>query len=238
LFLLSWLRFPLRYWIGLISVTIATSLTVMIMERGRWPLGLFIAPRIAAREFIGGLAWGVVLIGACALLIVLSTNVRHQPDRGFPWLELITVFAPAALHEELLFRGYPFQKLLRSNRLAAYFLIAFVFAALHARNAGVTYLGLTNVFLGGILLGLAYERYQHLWFPFGLHLAWNVTSGPILGHEVSGYTGETTVLVERGTGVWWMTGGQFGIEGSLWMTGIELVGIVLLSKKVRGARFE
>jgi membrane protease YdiL (CAAX protease family) len=228
---LTWLRVPFPYWTGLISVTVATGFTVAIWEQGHWPLGLFVPPRIALREFALGIAWGALLIGSCALLIVLSTNVRHQPGRGFPWLELIVVFAPAALHEELLFRGYPFQKLLRWNRAVAYLFVAFVFAALHAGNTAVTLLGLTNVFLGGLLLGLAYELYHRLWAPIGLHLAWNLMSGPILGHEVSGYTGEATVFVERGSGVWWLTGGSFGIEGSVWMTAVELAAIGILARQ-------
>ena len=225
------LGFPLRYWMGLISVAVATTITIAIWERGAWPLGLFVPPRLAAREFAIGAAWGSLLIGSCALLIVLSTNVRHQPGRGFPWLELLAVFAPAALHEELLFRGYPFQKLLQANRTFAYLFVAFVFAALHAGNNAVTLLGLMNVFLGGILLGLAYERYRRLWMPIGLHLAWNLMSGPILGDEVSGYASDATVFVERGTGVWWLTGGNFGIEGSVWMTAVELAAIAVLAKQ-------
>jgi membrane protease YdiL (CAAX protease family) len=231
LFVLEWLRFPLRYWIGLVCVVVATSLTVAIWERGRWPLGLFIAPRMAAREFAIGIAWGIVLIGSCAILIVLSTNVRHAPGRGFPWLELMTIFVPAAVHEELLFRGYPFQKLLQWNRAFAYLFVAFVFAALHVGNTAVTFLGLTNVFLGGVLLGLAYEGTRHLWFPIGLHLAWNLMSGPVLGHEVSGYTGEATLFVERGGGLWWLTGGNFGIEGSVCMTAVELAAIAVLARQ-------
>lgn len=227
-FVLGSLRFPFRYWTGLIAVSVATAITIGIWERGVWALGLFIPPRIAAREFAIGALWGVALVGTGAILIVLSTDVRHQPGRGFPWLELILVYAPAALHEELLFRGYPFQKLLQINRAFALFFVAFLFAALHAGNQAVTPLALANVFLGGLLLGLAYERYHHLWFPIGLHLFWNLMSGPILGHEVSGYTGAMTVFVERGAGPWWLTGGNFGIEGSVWMTVVELAAIAVL----------
>jgi membrane protease YdiL (CAAX protease family) len=224
------LHFPF-YWSGLASVTVATVLSIAILERGQWPLGLFVPPRLALREFAIGIAWGVVLIGSCATFIVLSTDVRHQPGRGFPWVELIGVFVPAVLHEELLFRGYAFQKLLRANRPVAYLFVSFLFAALHAGNIAVTFLGLINVFLGGILLSVAYELYSRLWMPIGLHLAWNLMSGPILGHEVSGYTGEATVFVERGSGVWWLTGGNFGIEGSVWMTLIELAGIAVLARQ-------
>ena len=228
LFLLIAARVPYRYWIGLVAVSVATVATVAILDGGRWTLGLFVPPRIALRELLVGIVWGVVLIGTCALLIVLSTDVRHDRGRGFPWLELIAVFAPAVLHEELLFRGYAFQKLLRWDRWFAIIVIAVVFAGLHSGNSSVTMLGMFNIVLGGILLGLGYERYRRLWFPIGLHLAWNLMTGPILGHEVSGYVGDETVLVERGAGLWWLTGGEFGIEGSVWMTGVELAAIAAL----------
>jgi membrane protease YdiL (CAAX protease family) len=228
LLVLTHLQSPFVQWAGLISVSLATVMTVVVCERGAWTIGLFVGPRLAAGELVLGLLWGSALIGVGALLVVLTSDLHHAPGDGVPWRELVVVFLPAALHEELLFRGYPFQKLYRWNRPFAIYFVALVFAALHAGNTAVTTLGLLNVFLGGVLLGYAYERYQRLWFPIGLHLAWNVMSGPILGHEVSGYDAMATVLVERGHGPSWLTGGEFGIEGSVWMTAVELGAIVVL----------
>lgn len=230
---LTWLRFPFVWWAGLIAVSVATAMTVLLWDRGRWPLGLFVPPRLAVPEFLFGSAFGALLIGMCAALVVLSTGVWHERGAGFPWREVLVVYVPAVVHEELLFRGYAFQKLHRWNRLFALFFVAIVFAALHMGNAAVSWLGLANIFLGGILLGLAYERRGRLWFPIGLHLAWNVMSGPILGHEVSGYDSMATVFVERGHGPAWLTGGEFGIEGSLWMTLTELTGIAFLAIRSR-----
>lgn len=235
LIVLMWLRFPFVQWMGLISVSVATAVTVAFWDRGRWPLGLFVPPRLALPEFLIGSVWGFALVGLAGLLVVLSTNVRHGPGRGFPWLELLAVFVPAAVHEELLFRGYGFQKLYAWRRGFAIVFVALIFAGLHANNSSVSYLGLANIFLGGILLGLAYERHHRLWFPIGLHLAWNLMSGPILGHEVSGYEAMETVLTESGTGPESLTGGEFGIEGSVWMTVVELAGIVLLWRKTPSA---
>lgn len=227
------LRFPYVQWSGLIAVSIATVATVAVIDRWRWRLGLFVAPRLLAREFLLGNLFGAALIGLCALLVSLSTDVWHERGTGFPWLELLAVFIPAAVHEELLFRGYAFQKLHRWNANVALFLIALVFAALHASNDAVSWLGLVNIFLGGILLGLAYERYGRLWFPIGLHLAWNVMTGPVLGHEVSGHDSPLTLFIERGGGGVWLTGGEFGIEGSVWMTVTELIAIVALGVRRR-----
>jgi len=50
-------------------------------------------------------------------------------------------------------------------------------------------------------------------------------SGPILGHEVSGYEAMQTLFVEVGEGAEVLTGGEFGVEGSVWMTVVEGCGI-------------
>ncbi|HEX2835011.1 MAG TPA: CPBP family intramembrane glutamic endopeptidase [Thermoanaerobaculia bacterium] len=230
-FVLTWLRFPLVYWSGLISASVATFVSVAILERGKWPLGIFVSPRFALRDFALGTWWGIALIGGAALLIVLTSDLRHVRGPGFPWRELATTFLPAAVHEELLFRGYVFQKLASWKRGFAVLFGAFLFAALHLGNPSISRLALFNILLGGILLGLAYLAYQRLWFPIGLHLSWNLMSGPILGHEVSGYEALRTVLVTRGDGPVWITGGNFGLEGSVWATVAELVAIALLARR-------
>ena len=234
LILLSWLRFPFQQWIGLISAVVASVLAIAIMDRGRWDLGLFVRPGLAIRELLKGAVWGVVLIAIAAGAVILMTDVRHGPGRGFPWREIAAVFLPAAIHEELVFRGYPFQKLARVNRTFAVVFVALLFAGLHANNSSVTLLSLANIFLGGVLLGVAFLRYGRLWFPIGLHLAWNLMTGPILGHEVSGYQGYETLLTESGQGPWWLSGGEFGIEGSVVMTVVELLAIVLLVRMQNG----
>lgn len=227
---LSWFRFPFIQWAGLICVSLATTAVVLLWERGRWALGFFVRPVLLLREFAFGSIWGFLLILTCAAIVVVLTQVHHEPGRGFPWQELLLVFLPAVIHEELLFRGYAFQKLHERNRLFAIVFVALVFAALHAGNEAATGLGLFNIFLGGILLGLAWERFRRLWFPIGLHLAWNLTTGPILGHEVSGYDSSRTLFVEKGGGAEILTGGDFGIEGSVAMTATVLAAILLLRR--------
>ncbi len=236
LILLIWVRLPFAQWTGLISVSVATIITVAVWERRQWGVGFLVAPHLALSELLRGLLWGFLLIISCAALIVVFTEVRPEVGTGFPWFEIFVVFVPAVLHEELLFRGYPFQKLLRWNRHFALAFMAMVFAALHLGNDAVTALGLLNIFLGGILLGLAYERYTRLWFPIGFHLAWNLTTGPILGHEVSGYETMRSILIETGGGSDLLTGGEFGIEGSVLMTIVELAAIALLIRRISSAR--
>ncbi|HEX3069762.1 MAG TPA: type II CAAX endopeptidase family protein [Thermoanaerobaculia bacterium] len=220
-------------WITLLAVSVATIATVAIFEGGHWQLGLFVAPRLAVRECLLGCAAAVLLIAAADGLVMLTTRLRHVAGNGFPWFELIAVYLPAVFHEELLFRGYPFQKLWRMNKLVAVAFTSIVFAALHGGNNAVSALAMMNLFLAGILLALAYARYERLWFPIGIHLAWNLLSGPILGYNVSGYVANETVFRTIGRGTPWLTGGLFGIEGSIWIGIVELAGVALLLRGVR-----
>lgn len=232
LLLLSWLRFPAPQWAGLLCGAVATVAAAGVAERG-WQIGLFVRPSLALRDVVLGAACGSVLVLLADLAVILTTGLRHGSGQGMPWREIALVYVPAVVHEEAVFRGYPFQKLLAWNRLAAIGGVAALFAALHAGNSAVTSLGLTNVFLGGVLLGLSYEVTGRLWFPIGLHFAWNVVAGPLLGHEVSGYVPASSLLVERGSGAGWLTGGEFGIEGSLWMTAVTLAAVALLAGRRR-----
>jgi membrane protease YdiL (CAAX protease family) len=221
-------------WMALASVVGATWVSIAVCDHGRWPLGLAAPPRIIIRELLVGACLAVILIAACDALIALFTHLRHHHGNGFPWTELATVFLPAVIHEELAFRGYVFQKLLAWHRAAAYFFSAIIFAALHGGNLAVSWLALTNIALAGVMLALAYERTRRLWFPIGIHLAWNLGSGPILGYEVSGYHARSTLLLTSGWGADWLTGGAFGMEGSVCATVVEVAAIVFLFRYHRG----
>jgi membrane protease YdiL (CAAX protease family) len=215
-------------WLALLSVLVAGWFTISVMDRGRWRLGVAAPPRIALRELLLGACFAAALIALCDGLIVLTTDLRHIRGPGFPWLELAGVFVPAAVHEELAFRGYLFQKLLAYSRISAYIFSGLVFAAVHGGNNSISWLALTNLALAGVMLGLAYELWQRLWFPIGLHLAWNLASGPLLGYEVSGYRSQLTLLRTVGNGPLMLTGGAFGLEGSVWATVVEAAAVVFL----------
>lgn len=220
-------------WVALASAITATWVSISACDRGRWPIGLAARPRVVLRELLLGAGLAVLMLVASDSAIVLLTNLRHRNGNGFPWIELATVFIPAAVHEELAFRGYVFQKLLTWRRDVAYLFSGVVFAALHSGNLSVSWLALGNIALAGVMLGLAYERTRRLWLPIGLHLAWNVGSGPILGYEVSGFSARSTLFITSGRGADWLTGGAFGLEGSICATVVEVAAIVLLFRYSR-----
>lgn len=215
-FLASRAGLPWSYWYFLGAAVLATAAAIVVSEKGNWNLGLRVAPPVAVRDFAIGVGIATVLLAAADLLIILTSSLRHTRNDGFPWRELVLVFIPAAVNEELLFRGYVYQKLRQLHRWFAILFTSLVFAALHGGNTGITWLALANIFVAGILLAAAYERYERLWCPIGLHLAWNLISGPIAGYNVSGFAAKSTIFRTIGGGSPLITGGVFGIEGSIW----------------------
>ena len=224
---------PYPQWVALIAAVAATAFTIRVAEGGRWRLGVFVAPRVAAIDFLLGVAFASALVLISDALIIATTSVRHVRGNGLPGFELVVVFIPAAIHEELVFRGYLFQKMRLWSRGAAIGITSALFAILHAGNRGITTVAMVNLFLAGVLLAFAYERFERLWFPIGIHLAWNLLSGPILGFGVSGYLARASLLRTVGSGPGWITGGTFGIEGSAWMALVEAGGIFLLSRRLQ-----
>jgi hypothetical protein len=59
----------------------------------------------------------------------------------------------------------------------------------HAFNPGATVISSIAIALeAGVLLAAAYVVTGRLWFPTGLHAAWNFTEGSLFGMSVSGYS--------------------------------------------------
>ncbi len=69
----------------------------------------------------------------------------------------VLVLAPAALSEEALFRGVPLVLLAGAlGRGTAVVVVSIAFALAHFVNPNVTMLGIGNIALAGIFLGLAF----------------------------------------------------------------------------------
>lgn len=219
---------PVMPWAWLAAAAGATLLTIVLAEGGRWNVGLAAPPLTAVRELLAGAAFAVALVAIADGLVLATTTLHHIWRGRFPWFELVAVYAPAAFHEELVFRGYFFQKLRTFHRPFAIVATSLIFAGMHMGNRGITAIAFANLVFAGVLLALAYERHLRLWLPIGLHLAWNLMTGPILGYDVSGYVPAASLFATRGSGPPWLTGATFGIEGSVWAVLAEVVGIAVL----------
>jgi membrane protease YdiL (CAAX protease family) len=132
----------------------------------------------------------------------------------------LSLSAGVAIAEELLFRGFLFQRLIAGlGQWAAQLIIAAYFLLAHLNNPGMTggvkAMASINIFLASILFGLAFIQTKSLAMPLGLHFMANFVQGGVLGFGVSGSEQSGLLIPVFGDIPTWLTGGQFGLEASL-----------------------
>jgi membrane protease YdiL (CAAX protease family) len=203
----------------IVSVICVVLFRLFIDRKNLMSLGLGING--FAQESLIGLILGPALMGAAAILMRATghvdwTDIDWNPSSlfvSFGWLVLI------ALAEELVFRGYILANLMDSfgNKYLALGLSAFCFALFHISHPGFHTLAFLNLFLAGMLLGINYIHTRNLSYSVWLHLSWNFVQGPVLGFAVSGLT-FPSILQADTKGDLMLTGGDFGLEGSILAT--------------------
>ncbi len=185
------------------------------------------------RELIAGGLIGTVLMLIPALILGMFGWVHWQwnPEDVSALSSSLLLFAGVAIAEELLFRGFIFQRLISGlGQWPAQLIIAAYFLLTHLNNPGMTggvkVLAGINIFLASILFGLAFIQTKSLAMPLGLHFMANFVQGGILGFGVSGTEQSGLLIPTFGDAPVWLTGGQFGLEASL--PGLIIVVITLL----------
>jgi uncharacterized protein len=200
-------------------------------------MGLVFRPG-GQREFGLGaaLGWGMVIASILPMvlaggLIVSAWTSPHQ----FVMLVLdLLVLAIAALAEEVAFRGYPFQRLIDAvGPTLATLILSGLFGLAHIFNPGANRGTIAVTVFTGWLLSIAYLRTRALWFSWGWHFAWNASMGVLFGLPVSGLTRFSPVIQSNTIGPEWITGSDYGPEGSLVTAIVVLVGIFVAVRLTR-----
>jgi len=170
-----------------------------------------------------GSAIGAASLLLAAGLVAVTRGIRFTFNQsagtsiGKTLVISAAIFVLSGAAEEALFRGYPLQTMTRA-RLAwlGVFLTSVPFAIAHLTNPNVAPgFMLINTTVAGVWLAVAYLRTRSLWFPLGLHWAWNWTQASLLGLPVSGIQriAPAPLLHAMNAGPDWLTGGAYGIEG-------------------------
>jgi membrane protease YdiL (CAAX protease family) len=183
-----------------------------------------------------GLALGILPAAVAMTMGVFTAGAGWSHDGGsFPqWLSQVgatlVFLAPAALSEELMFRGLPMVVASRVMRRGhAIVLLSVLFALAHLKNPDVTVAGIGNIVLAGIFLSLAFFSSGGMWTAFGAHLGWNATLAA-LAAPVSGTPFEMPYIDYHMGSPAWLTGGAFGPEGGLIATAVLAAAAVLVAR--------
>lgn len=195
-------------------------------QRGWWR-DLLCGSLVGAASIV--LATAIAATGGGIHFSVAASNLWPAVSRTIFYSALLFITGAAA--EEALFRGYPVQTLMRSWPLwLALIPSSLLFASVHLGNPHVAPLTFVNTALAGVWLAVAYARTRSLWFPLGLHWAWNWMMGALLGLPVSGITRIAPEPLLRATdsGPAWLTGGEYGLEGGAACTLVLLLSTIFI----------
>jgi len=173
------------------------------------------------RTFWQGIPFG--FLGLSLLLAVLAGfrafSISGLEDHGadiFKYGALFgIVFVLVGFVEEFSFRGY-LQSTLGSGIgfWPAAVILSGCFGALHLRNPGEAKIGAFMAGSFGIVAAFALRRTGNLWFPIGMHAAWDWGETYFYGVPDSGLVARGRLFVSSSQGPAWLTGGSVGPEGS------------------------
>lgn len=187
---------------------------VRLGERRRDDLPAHHAMRNLGLGLVAGLIIFSAVVGLAALVGVY--RITGTGDASRLLVELVGTAIIPGFMEEMLFRGILFRWLEEfGGSWAALFLTSALFGLAHIMNPNATWFASFAIAVeAGILLGGAYMLTRSLWFPMGLHAAWNFTQGEIFDVPVSGL-GEHGLVQAKLSGPPLLSGGEFGLEASL-----------------------
>jgi uncharacterized protein len=207
--------------------------------------------KAALRDIWKGFGLGFLLIALSVIAIAVFGSLEITAMLNAVTVRraviVVMLLLSGAMFEEVMFRGYPFQRLVESiGPWGAILVLSVLFGAVHLQNpnaGGVLSWGFFNTITVGVLLALAYLRTKALWVPFGFHFAWNFALGVVFGLPVSGLSMFSVIVRSHATGSKLLTGGNYGLEASLTGAVVIVLGILIVialpsSKAELSARVE
>lgn len=172
---------------------------------------------------------GSVLFGACLILTIISGSgvietVRFTADKLIWFLIFAVGWQVQSASVEILCRGWLLPvSATKYSKIVSVSISSIFFGLLHSANNHVSLISIFNLCLFGLFLSLYVILKGNIWGACGIHGAWNCVQGSVFGIEVSGEPMLSNSLVHVKTyGADWISGGKFGVEGSM-ITSIVLI---------------
>lgn len=183
-----------------------------------------------AKNLTIGILIGFVLQSFTILVMYLNGNysVVNINPVSFILIPFAIMFTVAII-EEILVRGIIFR--IVEEKLGSYISLTIssvLFGVFHLANPHGTLISGICITTAGFMLGAAFIYSRNLWFPIALHFAWNFTQSGIFGAITSGNEKTSSLLEAKIQGPEFITGGEFGPEGSIQAIVFCALGTILL----------
>ncbi len=194
-------------------------------------IGLALNQKFLLQFGLGTLTGGL-MIAASALLVCGFAGVSLTPTAAPATalvLKMFVVFLGGAIFEELQFRGYAFQRAVDGMGFwPAIAVFSVLFCLGHVPGnlevpAALLVTAMANLVLVSVIQSLILYRTASLALPMGLHFGWNFLQDA-MGFGVSGISHPTGWFhADLGTQAGWLTGGEFGLEASVFAVAVQAV---------------
>jgi len=198
---------------------------------------------------MAGIFLVILLISDLAKFDGITLGTYEQSSEGFDYLEFMKVASIGSLSllllehllvgywEELVFRGYVFQNMIEGMGLKISIVIScLIYGLIHITNPNAGLLSSLIIVAFGYLRIYGYLSTQQLWLSMGMHMGWNFFQGPIFGFAASGHQHATLFNVSFNSSKDWLTGGEFGPEGSILVIPILLLALWVMDKYAKRTR--
>lgn len=138
--------------------------------------------------------------------------------------------------EELVFRGYLLQNMIAGMGFRIAIIIScLIYGLIHSMNPNATLVSSSIIVLFGYLRIHGYLKTNMLWLSMGMHIGWNFFQGPVFGFAASGHK-KAALVNQVSTGRDWLSGGEFGPEGSILIVPILLIALLVMDWWTRGRK--
>ncbi|MBB2145000.1 CPBP family intramembrane metalloprotease [Pedobacter sp. LMG 31464] len=191
---------------------------------------VFVLKEKSFSSFLKGSLIGFVLIMLCGGMLLLNGNVIFSISKisALLFFGYLLYFIIVALFEELMFRTFPLFTFAERYPISITIILnSVLFGLVHLANPGFNALAMLNIALAGALFSTYTLQKRNVSWAIGIHFGWNFTQGILLGYKVSGID-TPGVLFAKPVGQSFLSGGVFGIEGSIFCTIIISILIIWL----------
>ena len=194
-------------------------------------------------ELLIGLLLGFGMNGLLILFAMLHGDVHLYFDRFeiVPFLILLLAVFIQSAAEEIMCRGFIYQRVLRTYRgkfLLAVLVNGIFFGLIHMTNDGATPIAIIDIIICGIQYSAMVYYFDSLWMAMGAHAGWNFTQSILAGLPNSGNVFPYSIFrldaATASNSFFYDVG--FGVEGTIPAVILEIavtVAIVLIGRKMK-----
>lgn len=181
-------------------------------------------------QYIKGACIGVLLTSTIVLVGVLfDIFIFARSNANLDKKIILLIFGGFLLqgfYEEMVFRGFFMTSIIRKNtKIVAVLANSLLFGLIHGLNNEFRLLALLNLTLFGIFESIYLLKTRNIWGVSAIHSMWNFAQGYIYGFNISGTTQSQSLFIFKNNNCEILSGGAFGMEGSL-LTTIVLISAI------------